>query len=34
VRRSCLDVARAKLALGWEAEVELREGLRRILAGL
>ncbi|MBV8953273.1 MAG: GDP-mannose 4,6-dehydratase [Solirubrobacterales bacterium] len=34
VRRSCLDVARARDELGWEAEVELRDGLRRILAGL
>jgi UDP-glucose 4-epimerase len=34
VRRSCLDVSRAARELGWEAEVELREGLRRILAGL
>jgi UDP-glucose 4-epimerase len=34
VRRSCLDVTRARRELGWEAEVELREGLRRILAGL
>jgi UDP-glucose 4-epimerase len=34
VRRSCLDVARAKRELGWEPQVELREGLRRILAGL
>ncbi len=34
VRRSCLDVARAKRELGWEAQVELRDGLRAILAGL
>jgi UDP-glucose 4-epimerase len=34
VRRSCLDVARAKRELGWEAEGDMREGLRRILAGL
>jgi UDP-glucose 4-epimerase len=34
VRRSCLDVSRAREELGWEATVELREGLRRILAGL
>jgi UDP-glucose 4-epimerase len=34
VRRSCLDVERAQRELGWEAEVKLREGLRRILAGL
>ena len=34
VRRSCLDVSRAHRELGWEAEVELTDGLRRILAGL
>jgi len=34
VRRSCLDVTRAKQEFGWKAEVELREGLRRILTGL
>jgi UDP-glucose 4-epimerase len=34
VRRSCLDVARASHELAWEPQVELREGLRRILAGL
>ena len=34
VRRSWLDVARAKRELGWQAEVSLRDGLRRILAGL
>jgi UDP-glucose 4-epimerase len=34
VMRSCLDVGRAKRELGWEAEVDLREGLRRILAEL
>jgi UDP-glucose 4-epimerase len=34
VRRSCLDVTRARRELGWEAEVELRDGLRRILAEL
>ena len=34
VRRSCLDVSRARLTLGWEAEVSLRDGLRVILAGL
>ena len=34
VMRSCLDVGRARRELGWEAEVELREGLRRILGGL
>jgi UDP-glucose 4-epimerase len=34
VRRSCLDVTRARDQLGWEAQVELGEGLRRLLAGL
>jgi UDP-glucose 4-epimerase len=34
VRRSCLDVSRARAELGWEATVGLREGLERILAGL
>jgi UDP-glucose 4-epimerase len=34
VRRSCLDVGRAKRELGWGAEMGLRDGLRRILAGL
>jgi UDP-glucose 4-epimerase len=34
VRRSCLDAKRARDELRWEAQVELREGLRRILAGL
>ena len=34
VRRSCLDVERAKRELGWEARIELREGLRTILSGL
>jgi UDP-glucose 4-epimerase len=34
VRRSCLDPSRAQRELGWEAEVELREGLRAILAGI
>ena len=33
VRRSCLDVRRARRELGWEAKVELRDGLRGILAG-
>ena len=32
VKRSCLDVSRAQRELGWEAEVELREGLRRMVA--
>ncbi len=34
VRRSCLDVSRARTELGWEASVSLRDGLRTILAGL
>jgi UDP-glucose 4-epimerase len=34
VARSCLDVTRARRELGWEATVELRDGLRTILAGL
>jgi UDP-glucose 4-epimerase len=34
VRRSCLDVSRASRELGWEAGVQLRDGLRTILAGL
>jgi UDP-glucose 4-epimerase len=34
VLRSSLDVTRAREQLGWEAEVELRDGLRRILADL
>jgi UDP-glucose 4-epimerase len=34
VRRSCLDVTRARQELGWEAQIELRDGLRRILATL
>jgi len=34
VRRSCLDVGRAKRELGWEAQTQLRDGLRTILAGL
>jgi UDP-glucose 4-epimerase len=34
VRRSCLDVSRARSELGWEPQVQLRDGLRTILAGL
>lgn len=34
VRRSCLDVERARRELGWEAQVELRAGLERILAAV
>jgi UDP-glucose 4-epimerase len=33
VRRSCLDVSRARIELGWEASVSLADGLRTILAG-
>ena len=28
------DIARAKQVLGWEPEIELEEGLRRMLAAL
>jgi UDP-glucose 4-epimerase len=34
VQRSCLDVRRAREALGWEGQVGLEDGLRRILATL
>ena len=34
VRRSCLDVSRARDELGWEPQVRLQDGLRVILAGL
>src|ERR1700761_2178954 len=34
VRRSCLDVSRAREELRWQAIVSLRDGLRTILAGL
>jgi UDP-glucose 4-epimerase len=34
VRRSCLDVSRAKRDLHWEPQMQLRDGLRTILAGL
>lgn len=34
VRRSCLDVSRAKRELGWEPQVHLQDGLRTILDGL
>ena len=34
VRRSCLDVSRARRELGWAPQMDLHEGLRRILAGL
>ncbi len=32
VSRSCLDVGRARRELGWSPQVELRDGLRRILS--
>ena len=34
VRRSCLDVSRARAELRWQASVSLRDGLGTILAGL
>jgi UDP-glucose 4-epimerase len=34
VRRSCLDVSRARNELHWEPQVQLRDGLRTILATL
>jgi UDP-glucose 4-epimerase len=34
VRRSCLDVTRARVELGWAPKVSLADGLRVILAGL
>jgi UDP-glucose 4-epimerase len=34
VRRSCLDVTRARDELGWTAKVSLGDGLRTILSGL
>jgi UDP-glucose 4-epimerase len=34
VRRSCLDVSRARRELHWEPQVQLRDGLRTILRGL
>jgi UDP-glucose 4-epimerase len=34
VRRSCLDPSRALAELGWQANVDLRDGLRVILDGL
>jgi UDP-glucose 4-epimerase len=33
-KRSCLDPSLARRELGWEATVDLREGLRRVLATL
>ena len=32
--RSCLDVGRAREALGWESQVDVREGVRRTLAAV
>ncbi|HEY2436166.1 MAG TPA: GDP-mannose 4,6-dehydratase, partial [Solirubrobacteraceae bacterium] len=34
VRRSCLDPSRARAELRWEATVDLREGLERVLIWL
>jgi UDP-glucose 4-epimerase len=34
VRRSCLDITRARQELHWEPQVALHDGLRTILAGL
>jgi UDP-glucose 4-epimerase len=34
ILRSCLDVGRAKRDLGWEPQVQLRDGLRRVLASI
>jgi UDP-glucose 4-epimerase len=34
VRRSCLDVTRAREVLGWQASVGLSDGLQRLLASL
>jgi UDP-glucose 4-epimerase len=34
VRRSCLDVTRARRALGWEPRVELRDGVQRVITTL
>jgi UDP-glucose 4-epimerase len=34
VRRSCLDVSRARRELGWEPHVQLRDGLQTTLAGV
>jgi UDP-glucose 4-epimerase len=33
VQRSCLNIGRSRRALGWEAEVQLRDGLAGILQG-
>ena len=32
IQRSCLDVSRAREVLGWEAQVDLRAGMRATLA--
>jgi UDP-glucose 4-epimerase len=34
IQRSCLDVTRAKRDLNWEPQVQLRDGLRRVLASI
>lgn len=34
VRRSCLEIGRARRELKWEPTAELREGLSSVLAGL
>jgi UDP-glucose 4-epimerase len=34
IMRSCQDVSRAKRELGWEPQVQLPDGLRRVLATL
>jgi UDP-glucose 4-epimerase len=34
VSRSCLAVTRARVELGWEAKIDLRDGLRKLLATL
>jgi UDP-glucose 4-epimerase len=34
VQRSCLEVTRAREVIGWEAKIELEDGLRAILATL
>ena len=34
IQRSCLDVSRAKRDLHWEPQVQLRDGLRRVLASI
>jgi UDP-glucose 4-epimerase len=34
VSRSCLDVSRARAELGWQAQVQLRAGLKAILGSI